>query len=357
LAIKFPGKDDHSDTSEERDDAIRRLDPVMKPSGSVANGPASRGPLSMSSLSRGRKEEEFRGSKKRQSPSETFEPWSDVREPVKKSPRTEVDGCSIGGPHTTSSLIARGAATASANGETRSKKSQPVYASSSGGRRDVYGADSVERGGIVLSSATKGGTGKATHQVREISLKTDDATVKTDDATVKSVSAGMKNLALHGKSDTERKSSSTATKSKPHSISSGTSSAPKTKSLQDSKFQITGTKVGGTNSSPHSNATRTTGTAGTKSVGGNNSKLHSTTSGFKSHSKPSLGTSITNKPTVAASSARGRGGERGRGQSSGRGTVLRQSSTGSSGSPVSKVRGHRGKGGGSTHHRTSGDKI
>ena len=91
---------------EERDGtAMGRLDPVMKPVGSlVANGSSSRTSLSLSSLSRGKGE----SSKKRQSPSETFEPWSDVREPVKKAPRTEGDGGSIVAPHFSGSLTARG---------------------------------------------------------------------------------------------------------------------------------------------------------------------------------------------------------------------------------------------------------
>ena len=325
---------------------MRRLDPVMKPvGGSVTNGSSSLASLSLSSLSQGKGE----GSKKRQSPSETFEPWSDVREPVKKAPRTEGDGGSIGGPHFSSSLMARGAGHG-----VSSKKSQPVFAS--GSRRDVYGTDSVERGGNVLSSAAKGVPSRATNQVRESRLKMDDASVK-------SVSAGMKKLALHSKSDTERKSLSAATKSKPHSIASSASSASKTKSLQDgsSKFQITGTKVSGANSSPHSNATRTTGTTGTKSVGGNSTKLHSTASksGLKSHGIPSLGTNSTTKQTVAASSPKGRGrgtgGGGGRGQRSTgtSGTVLRQSSTGSTGSAVSKGKGQ----GGTSQHRTSRDKV
>ena len=315
---------------------MRRLDPVVKPVGSsVANGSSSRASLSLSSLSRGKGE----SSKKRQSPSETFEPWADVREPVKKAPRTEGDGGSIVAPHFSSSLTARGVGHG-----VSSKKRQPVFAS--GSRRDVYGADSVERGGNVLgSAAAKGVPSKAAHQVRE-------SRVKTDDATVKSVSAGMKKLALHSKSDTERKSLPTATKSKPHSIVSSTSSTSKTKSLQDgrSKFQITGTTVSGAKYSPHSNASRTTRT---KSVGGNSSKLHSTPS-LKSYT---FGTSSTNRQTVAASSARGRGrgGDGGRGQSTGTGTggtVLRQSSTGSTGSAVTKGKGR----GGASQNRTR-DKI
>ena len=311
---------------------MRRLDPVVKPVGSsVANGSSSRTSLSLSSLSQGKGE----SSKKRQSPSETFEPWADVREPVKKAPRTEGDGGSIVAPHFSSSLTARGVGHG-----VSSKKRQPVFAS--GSRRDVYGADSVERGGNVLgSAAAKGVPSKAAHQVRE-------SRVKTDDATVKSVSAGMKKLALHSKSDTERKSLSTATKSKPHSIASSTSSASKTKSLQDGSSKLT--TVSGAKYSPHSNASRTTGT---KSVGGNSSKFHSTPSHVHT-----LGTSTTNRQTVAASSARGRGrgGEGGRGQSTGTGTggaVLRQSSTGSTSSAVTKGKGR----GGASQHRTSRDKI
>ena len=312
---------------------MRRLDPVMKPVGSsVANGSSSRTSLSLSSLSRGKGE----SSKKRQSPSETFEPWADVREPVKKVPRTEGDGGSIVASHFSSSLTARGVGHG-----VSSKKRQPVF--TSGSRRNVYGADSVERGGNVLSSAAKGVPSKATHQVRESRLKTE-----SDDATVKSVSAGMKKLALHSKSDTERKSLSTATKSKPHSIASSTSSASKTKSLQDGSSKLT--TVSGAKYNFHSNASRTTGT---KSVGGNSSKLHSTP--LKSHT---LGTSTTNRQTVAASSARGRGrgGEGGRGHSTGTGTsgtVLRQSSTGSTGSAVTKGKGR----GGASQNRTSRDKI
>ena len=349
LAIKFPGKDGHSGTAahqtEERDGTTRRLDPVTKPASLVANGSASRGSLSLSSLSG--QGEGFKGSKKRQSPSETFEPWPGVREPVKKAPRTEMDGGSIYGSHI-SSVTARSATAAGS-------KSKPVYASASG--RDIYGDNSVERGGNVLSSAARGVPSTATKQVGESRLKID--------ATVKSISAGLKELALHSKSETDRKSLSSATATKPPLMASSRSPASRTKSLQtgNSKFQITGTKVSGTNSSPHSNATQTTGTTGTKSIGGNNSKFHSTASkpGIKSHGVParsgSLGSSSATKQTVTATSARGRGRGRGRGGEQsigGSSSVSRQSNTGSTSGSVSKGRGRAGGGGSlSTQHGTS----
>lgn len=346
LAIKFPGKEDQSDTTAHQEgDTIRRLDPVVKPASLAANDSPS--PFLSSSSGKGK---EFKGSKKRQSPSETFEPWLGVREPVKKVPRTEVDGGSV--DSSSSTIISRSSVTAkSVAGGASGSKSKPVYAGASG--RDVYGADSIERGGNVLSSAARGVPSSAIKQVvRESRSKTD--------TTVKSVNRGMKELSLHSKSDAESKSlSTTAAKAKPTSVTSSRNPPSKTKSLQtgNSKLQISGTKVSGTSSIPHSNATRTpTGTTGTKSVG-NYSKEHSTAS-----KKPlgvsslGLGSSGTTKQTVGAStSARGRG--RGRGQAVG--TASRQSSIGGGGggsNSVSKGIG-RGRGGAgtspSTRHRTN----
>ena len=330
LAIKFPPKD--SDTTPhqiEEKDGTKRLDPVATPAGLVANGSTSHGPHSLSSLSG--KGEEFKGSKKRQSPCENFEPWSGVSKPVKKAPRTESNFISH-----SNSMIGRSPAGSSKN--NHSAQSKPVYAS--GSRKNIYGTDSVDRGGNVLSSAAGG----APKQVKESKLKTDP--------TVKSLSAGMKELALHSKSETEGKSSSSSTASK--SLSSNRTPASRTKSLQagHSKFQITGTKVSGANSSPPFNAGRTTGTAGTKSVSSSGSKSHSAANrtGLKIHSTPSRSSSLgensaTSKQTVAATSLRGRGRGRGSGEESSR--VSRQSS--SSGSTVSKG---RGRGGGITVNTT-----
>ena len=294
LAIKFPGKGDHSGATahqvEKKDSAIRRLDPAIKPASLVADSlVANRSqPLSLSSLP-GKVNKD---SKKRLSPAETFEPWSGVREPVKKAPRTERDIDS--GSYTSSSMAAKSAPPAG-GGSTKSKS---VYASSS--RRDVYGANSVEKRGNVLA---RGVPGNATKKARENKPKTGST-----DTAVSSISVGMKELALHSKSEKERK--------------------PLVSTV-------------------HSSASK----SGIKS--------HSVSS-----QRSSLDSSNTTKQTVSAPSAGGRGRGRGSQgeQTTGShkpGPASRQSSTGGTSGTVSKGRGYGGRvvrGSPSTQHRTTRDK-
>ena len=322
LAIKFPPKDQDTTAHpvEEKDGDTKRQDPAMiKPASLVANGSATRGLPSLSLLSE--KGDEVKGSKKRQSPCENFEPWSGVRGPVKKAPRTESSFISH-----SNSVMARSPIGSSKN--NHSAKNKSVYASAS--RKDVYGDNSVERRGNVQRSATGG----ATKQGEKSELKRDPA--------VKSISEGMKELTLHSGSEIKGKSSS-----------SNRSPALKIKSLQagHSKFQITGTQV-----SPPSNAGRTTGT---KSLSSSSSTSHKTNRtdlkihGVLSRSSSLGASSASTKQTVTASSTKGRG--RGRGEvntssSINSSRVSRQSN--STGSTVPKGKG-RGVGSPSTLHSTN----
>ena len=277
---------------EKKDSAIRRLDPAIKPTSLVADSlVANRSqPLSLSSLP-GKVNKD---SKKRLSPAETFEPWSGVREPVKKAPWTERDIDS--GSYTSSSMAAKSAPPAG-GGSTKSKS---VYASSS--RRDIHGANSVEKRGNVLA---RGVPGNATKKARENKPKTGST-----DTAVSSISVGMKELALHSKSEKERKPL----------VSTAHSSASKS-----------GIK--------------------SRSV---------------SSQRSSLDSSSTTKQSVSAPSAGGRGRGRGRGSQGGQttgnhkpGPASRQSSTEGISSTVSKGSGYGGRvvrGSPSTQHRTTRDK-
>ena len=245
--------------------------------------------------------EEWKTPEKRHNLSETFEPWSDMKEPVKKAARNETSFV----PHV-SSAVTR---------SVRGSSSKPVYQSSSTNERELYSARSAKRRENVLSSAMGVPPKAATIQMRDKKLE------KKFDASIESVGIGIKQLDLHSRSKTNREVTSGPGSSKATPASRSTASTNK-------PLQVARTKITGQSTESRSR------TAGVKDVG-RNSKLHtsnSTTSSLKSRSTPtsiSLGAYASNPPTKPsmASSSSAAAVRRRAGQGN-RPSMLRQSSRG-----------------------------